>query len=122
MNQQIVKENANFRIEQDSQGILTATLDVPDKSMNVFNESVMQELNDLAGRIEADASIRAVIFRGGKESGFLAGADVSKIDTVRTREEAEGLSQAGQAVFARIERLKAPTFAAIHGQCLGGGL
>ena len=90
--------------------------------MNVFNEPVMQELNDLAGRIESDSSIRAVIFRGGKETGFLAGADVTRVETVQTPQEAEQLSQAGQAVFARIERLKTPTFAAIHGQCLGGGL
>ena len=122
MNQQKLKESSNFRIEQDPQGILTATLDIPEKSMNVFNESVMTELNDLAQRIENDSSVRAVIFRSGKESGFLAGADVSRVQTVQTRQEAEELSQAGQGVFARIERLKAPTFAVIHGQCLGGGL
>ena len=112
----------NFRIEHDARGVVTAWLDVPGRPVNVFDESVMQELFWLIERLEHASGIQAVIFRSAKESGFLAGADVSRIQTIASREEAETTSGLGQQIFDRLEKLPMPTVAVIHGPCLGGGL
>lgn len=112
----------NFRIERDERGVVTAWLDVPDRPVNVFDEAVMRELFWLIEQLEHEPGVRATIFRSAKASGFLAGADVSRIQTIATREEAETTSGLGQQVFDRLQHLPMPTVAVIHGPCLGGGL
>src|SRR2546423_13591511 len=41
---------------------------------------------------------------------------------VKVGEEAEQASYTGQKMHSRLERLRVPVVAAIHGACLGGGL
>ena len=43
----------NFTIETDSDGIALVTWDMPDKSMNVFTEEVMKELEAKAAEMAA---------------------------------------------------------------------
>lgn len=112
----------NFQVTCDERGIATITIDLPHQPHNVFNQSVIEELAQLADRLEKESDVRFVIFRSGKASGFLAGADVTRIQSIETREEAEAIIGLGQELFTRIERLPIPTLAAIHGPCLGGGL
>src|SRR5262249_19167047 len=66
--------------------------------------------------------IRAVVFRSGKESGFLAGADLRVLESLHSADEAEQICAAGQALFDRLVALRVPTIAVINGSCLGGGL
>ncbi len=112
----------NFRIETDDRGVATAILDVPDRGMNVFEPGVIEELESLVSKWEHAKDIKAIIFKSGKASGFLAGADINVIESIRTPEEADAIIARGQNLFTRIERLPMPTFAVIHGPCLGGGL
>lgn len=112
----------NFRVTQDSRGVVTVTLDVPDRPMNVFDESVIEELHYVVEYLEQDRSIRAAVFTSGKDSGFLAGADVNSIQALQSPQEAERISGIGQQLFNRIANLYYPTVAVIHGPCLGGGL
>jgi 3-hydroxyacyl-CoA dehydrogenase/enoyl-CoA hydratase/3-hydroxybutyryl-CoA epimerase len=112
----------NFLVETDPQGVVTVSLDVRDRPMNVFDWGVMNELERVVGYLEATNGIRLVVFRSHKESGFLAGADVHRIAKIDSPEEVRRLVTFGQTIFARIEKLAAPTVAAIHGPCLGGGL
>ena len=112
----------NFKFEKDSRGVFTATLDVPDRPVNIFDDNVIEELHRLVELIEQDSTVRLVVFRSGKKSGFLAGADVRRIQSLQTPKEAEHISEVGQKLFDRIEHLHVPTIAVIHGPCLGGGL
>src|SRR5262249_23661739 len=72
--------------------------------------------------LEKEAALPLLIVRTGKSSGFLAGADLAEFAAIRSSAEAEALSARGQAVFARLAKLPAPSIAVIHGPCLGGGL
>ncbi|MEL6106453.1 MAG: 3-hydroxyacyl-CoA dehydrogenase NAD-binding domain-containing protein [Planctomycetota bacterium] len=112
----------NFVLQWTDDDVLRVILDVPGKPMNILNQSVMTELDIIVRRLESDPGQCAVVtFESGKESGFLAGADVSVINDIDSPEVAEDLLVAGQRLFARIEALPIFTVAVIHGPCMGGG-
>jgi 3-hydroxyacyl-CoA dehydrogenase/enoyl-CoA hydratase/3-hydroxybutyryl-CoA epimerase len=112
----------HFTIEVDSQNVVTVSLCVAGRPMNVLDWSVMNELDQVVAELEQCKTARVVVFRSHKESGFLAGADVHGIAKITSPEEVRRLINFGQGLFNRIENLKAPTIAVIHGPCLGGGL
>ena len=113
----------NFRVETDERGVRTATLDVPDRPVNVFEDSVLIELNDIVTAARHEASqVKMLVFRSGKQSGFLAGADIHRLQQISNREEAEWILQQGQSLFNNIQQLPFPTLAVVHGACMGGGL
>ncbi|HEX4141459.1 MAG TPA: 3-hydroxyacyl-CoA dehydrogenase NAD-binding domain-containing protein [Candidatus Methylacidiphilales bacterium] len=87
---------------------------------NLFNPETLAELNAHLDDIEANGSLRGVVFISGKERLFHAGADLRGLEKM----DREGLChflEQGQNVFNRIAHLKIPSVAAIHGVCLGGG-
>ena len=112
----------NFDVHRDFHGVMTAILNVSDQTVNVVNESVMHDLDELLRGVEHDDAVTALVFRSGKESGFLAGADLKVIGSLSTSEGAEEICAAGQGLMQRLEDLRVPTVAIISGVCLGGGL
>lgn len=111
----------HFLVERDVHNVAVVTLDVQGSPVNIFADEVVQELNEVVNLLERETP-RAVVFRSSKPSGFLAGADVKRIQRIPTEEEARNVQEVGQQLFDRIEKLPCPTIAAIHGVCLGGGL
>lgn len=112
----------NFDVHRDFHGVLTAILNVSDQPVNVFNESVMHDLDELLRAIQDDQSVTALVFRSGKDSGFLAGADLKVISQLTSPEAAKEICRIGQGLMHRIETLRVPSVAIIAGVCLGGGL
>jgi 3-hydroxyacyl-CoA dehydrogenase/enoyl-CoA hydratase/carnithine racemase len=112
----------NFDFCIDERNIATITLDVPGRPVNILNEAVISELDAIVSEIENSDSVRLAIFQSGKESGFLAGADVNAIAEIGSATEAIQVIEIGQNLFQRIEWLTTPTIAIIHGPCMGGGL
>ncbi|MGH7201084.1 MAG: 3-hydroxyacyl-CoA dehydrogenase NAD-binding domain-containing protein, partial [Planctomycetaceae bacterium] len=94
----------NFRIERDERGVMTVWIDVVGRPVNVFDESVVIELDALVSALETDSDARAVVFRSGKPSGFFAGADVKTIAALESAEQVETICRRGQELFDRIER------------------
>lgn len=112
----------NFHVSRDPRGVTTISLDVPGRPLNVLNLDVMEELESIVHDLAADPKCRLALFRSEKESGFLAGADVTAIAEIESASQAISLIERGQSLFQRIEWLPFPTVAVIHGPCLGGGL
>lgn len=112
----------NFDVHRDFHGVLTAILNVADQSVNVFNESVMHDLDELLRAVQDDDSVKALVFRSGKDSGFLAGADLRVIGSLTTSDSAREICRIGQDLMQRIQTLRVPTVAIVRGVCLGGGL
>ncbi len=112
---------AAWKMERDADAIVWLTLDTPGVSANVLARGVMQELGRLLESL-AGSPPRGVVIRSGKPSGFIAGADVKEFTTLESAEQGFELARAGQLVLDRIEALRCPTVAAIHGFALGGGL
>lgn len=111
-----------FTVARDDRGVVSVSLDVPDRSMNVVDERVLDELTWIVNSLQTDSAAKVVVFRSGKSSGFLAGADVHEIAALHDEQLIAQTLQRGQDLFERIERIPAVTLAAIDGPCMGGGL
>ncbi len=122
----------NFTVETDSDGIALVTWDMPDRSMNVFTEEVMDELDRITDQIVADEAVKGVVITSGKEA-FSGGADLTmlqKMLKVFQQEEARDheaaikmlFEGAGRMswLFRKIETCGKPWVSAINGTCMGG--
>jgi 3-hydroxyacyl-CoA dehydrogenase/enoyl-CoA hydratase/3-hydroxybutyryl-CoA epimerase len=112
---------AHWRLETDADGVAWLTLDQQGASANTLGSAVMRELNDRLADVET-ARPKALVIRSAKDSGFIAGADITEFTGLTDLEQAYRLVRTGQQVFDRIEALPMPTVAAIQGFALGGGL
>lgn len=111
-----------FEIDRERIGWLT--FDQPDAPVNVLSSTTLHALDQLLSELESRISngqIFSLVIVSGKADSFIAGADVREIATVRTAAEAQKASTEGHRIFRRVERLRVPTIAAVHGVCLGGG-
>jgi 3-hydroxyacyl-CoA dehydrogenase/enoyl-CoA hydratase/3-hydroxybutyryl-CoA epimerase len=109
-------------VESDRDGSVFLKLDVPDKSMNVFDKQVLFDVDVALDHVLAERNVPILIIRSGKSSGFVAGADITSFTSIRTSAEAEEMSATGQKLFTKLARMPMPTVAMISGPCLGGGL
>ncbi|MCA9074748.1 MAG: enoyl-CoA hydratase/isomerase family protein [Planctomycetaceae bacterium] len=112
----------NLQVDRDDRGVWTICLDLAGKQVNTFNEPILRDLMAALDQIEQDDSAKLLVIRSAKEIGFVVGADVNQIEKLETTEQADFALKSGQDLFQRIEDLKIPTVAAVHGNCLGGGL
>jgi 3-hydroxyacyl-CoA dehydrogenase / enoyl-CoA hydratase / 3-hydroxybutyryl-CoA epimerase len=103
-------------------GIAVVTIDLPGEPVNKVTASLRGEFATMFAHLETDSGIRGIVLASGKSDTWLAGADIDEFLTLHTAVDAEALSRGGQALLARLESLKVPVVAAIHGACLGGGL
>lgn len=117
------------QLQVDEQGIAWLTLDKPGSSANTLSGAVLTELMGLlsslaAGRPPggADRTVRGLVIRSAKASGFIAGADIREFTGFSSAADALAHIELGQRVCAQLEALPIPTVAAIHGFALGGGL
>ncbi|MDH3389091.1 MAG: crotonase, partial [Gammaproteobacteria bacterium] len=94
----------------DEDGILWLTLDKKNTDTNVLSVSVLEQLDSLLDEINGSLP-KAVIFRSGKERGFIAGADVKEFLDVTSTQEALIMIKRGQKLFSRIEGLRCPSVA-----------
>jgi 3-hydroxyacyl-CoA dehydrogenase / enoyl-CoA hydratase / 3-hydroxybutyryl-CoA epimerase len=119
---QLNRNYVNFKVHRDDRAVVTVLLDAPGRSFNVLDQSLLTELQDLVSLLQDDPNAKLVVFRSGKRSGFLAGADLQQISQLHTEDEIQGALQIGQRLFDSIAALPIPSLAVIHGACLGGGL
>ena len=109
------------KYDKDANGVVTLTLDMPGRSMNVLNEELLTPFQDALGKIEGDASITGVIVTSGKKE-FLAGADIDKVYKMTDPAEAFEMAEQFKALMRRLEKCGRPVVAALNGTALGGGL
>ena len=110
-----------WSLTTDAEGIASLTLDRPGSSANSLNKAVLLELDATLAKLEIDRP-SGLIIRSGKNSGFIAGADIREFTTFTSAAEAFDHIRIGQRIFDRLASLPCPTVAAIAGFALGGGL
>ena len=103
-------------------GIAILTFDLPGEPVNKFNRQVKDEFISLFDRLERDDSVKAAVLISGKKDVWVAGADIEEFVELEGAADAERMSRDGQLMLDKLERLRKPVVAAIHGACLGGGL
>ncbi|MCP4320183.1 MAG: 3-hydroxyacyl-CoA dehydrogenase [Hyphomicrobiales bacterium] len=122
----------NFTLETDADGIALVTWDMPEKSMNVFTEEVMSELDAIVDAIVADDGIKGAVVTSGK-STFSGGADLTMLKSMFERiheEKANNPEGAAKILFEQVGRMTGlfrkletcgkPWVSAINGVCMGG--
>jgi 3-hydroxyacyl-CoA dehydrogenase/enoyl-CoA hydratase/3-hydroxybutyryl-CoA epimerase len=111
----------HWRSEVDQQGICWLTLDRADAKANTLSSAVLEELAAELDAIERSGA-RGLVFKSGKTTGFILGADVKEFGRLRDASEGAATAGRGQSLMNRIAGLEVPTVAAIDGHALGGGL
>lgn len=117
-----VENQKAFTLDIHENGIAVVTIDVPGETMNTLKATFADEVTALLESIKSNHELKGVVFISGKESSFIAGADIRMINDCRSAADAESLARQGQALFDELEALTIPVIAAIHGPALGGGL
>lgn len=116
-----MSEGAPLR-EHAAAGVLTLTLDRPDKR-NALSGAMVEALHAALERTELDADVRVVVVRGaGKD--FCAGADLDELLASADRSPADNEASALRlgAALTRIRALPKPVVAVVQGRALAGGL
>ncbi len=123
----------NFRFETDSDGIATATWDMPGRSMNVITPELMAEIDQIIDTVASTEAIKGCVITSGKEA-FSGGADLTMLQGLRdlyirlTKEKGEPVAMQSffdesrklSLLYRKLETCGKPFAAAIHGVCLGG--
>lgn len=99
-------------------GIAEVVLNNP-KAMNSLTESDLQELSE-AYTEAADRDVRALLLRG-EGRGFSAGRNIRGLNPADD-DATDYLANKVTPVLRQMSTFAAPTFAAVHGVCLGVGL
>jgi 3-hydroxyacyl-CoA dehydrogenase / enoyl-CoA hydratase / 3-hydroxybutyryl-CoA epimerase len=105
------------------QGLAYVCMDVHGERVNTLSSPVIDRFEEIFAVLEQDKTIEGVIIYSGKDDNFIAGFDIEELQ--RFEGDPVGLAALvarGQKLMTRMENLRVPIVAAIHGTCLGGGL
>jgi 3-hydroxyacyl-CoA dehydrogenase/enoyl-CoA hydratase/3-hydroxybutyryl-CoA epimerase len=111
----------HFKLTRDTDGVAWLLFDRDGASANTLSAEVLSEFDTVLTTLENERPTGLVI-RSAKTSGFIAGADVNEFRGATDPAAVETQIARAHAVIDRLEAVKFPTLAVIHGFCLGGGL
>lgn len=111
---------AQIRFET-SDSIATVVLDRAEK-LNALTPDMIEQLAQIAERIDADPHVRCAILTGAGEKAFCVGADINAWAALEPLDMWRRWVRRGHQVFELWARLRVPVIAAINGHALGGGL
>jgi 3-hydroxyacyl-CoA dehydrogenase/enoyl-CoA hydratase/3-hydroxybutyryl-CoA epimerase len=111
----------NFKLTRDADGVAWLLFDREGTSANTLSADLIEELDKVLAELESQRPTGLVI-RSAKRSGFIAGADVNAFRGATDVAAVETEIGRAHVVIDRLEGLRVPSVAVIHGFCLGGGL
>lgn len=117
----------NTMIERTDDGdIAVLSINLPDRSMNVFTDGLVEALRAAIDDAAEDAGVTGIVITSGKDNGFVAGADLNTVlrwcdSDLPAPELLAEISKLGDT-FRAVETCGKPVAAACNGLALGGGL
>ena len=119
-----------FRIEDARDGLIHLVFDAPGRTMNVFSNAAIRELNIFADWLK-NADVSGVVIRSGKDNAFCAGADLGELgvayDMIVAARREDRFDISFNHFFPlshgirKLETAGKPVAVAIAGLALGGG-
>lgn len=104
--------------------LITLDNDRDYKRPNTLGPNSLAELGEQLGQLASRAAAKEIdaVAVTGKRFCFAAGADLSLVNALTEREQAQKLAELGHGVLSRFASLGVPSFAFVNGLALGGGL
>ena len=99
-------ETRNWRFSLDFEGVGWLTIDTPEAPVNTLSRETIVELETLVSRFEdliASGELTGIVMLSGKDSGFIAGADISEFDEMAEPALLTDALKRTHALFERIE-------------------
>ena len=90
-------------------------------TLNALDVPTLLELEAAFGALEADESVRVIVFTGAGERAFVAGGDIADLDSRQGLAHYLEFAEVIHRVFRLIETSDKPTIGAVNGWALGGG-
>ena len=110
----------NLLLIDTAAGIRTIRINRPDK-LNALNADTLDALDAAFAAADHDPEVRVVVLTGAGPKVFVAGADISEMNTL-TPVQGRDFSLRGTRMMRRVEKLSKPVIAMVNGFALGGGL
>ena len=111
---------ASVRIDDS---IAFVGIDVVGKSVNTLSTPMIERFEEILETVIVDENVRGVVIHSEKPDNFVAGFDIEELQGYYDDPDAlRELVARGHALMEKFTSLDLPVVAAIHGQCLGGGL
>ena len=125
ISQLVQKTSRQVYVEMHSghTGLAVLTLNRPE-AKNALGRQMLSELQECLSELERsilEAESRVVIVKSAADRVFCAGADLKERRTMSQGETSRFVSSL-RSTFSQLEKLQAPTIAALDGAALGGGL
>jgi enoyl-CoA hydratase len=108
-----------IRFEVEGQ-VATITFNRPE-AMNAMTWNMYDRLVAYCDELDQRDDIRVAILKGAGDRAFVAGTDISQFQAFRDPQDAIDYERRTGEVTDRLERVRKPTIALIHGVCVGGG-
>ncbi|MTI16058.1 crotonase/enoyl-CoA hydratase family protein [Rhodobacteraceae bacterium RKSG542] len=111
-----------IQVERSANGITTITLNRPEKH-NAMNALMMDELCNAAETLDQDDKTRVVILAASGET-FCAGGDLRWMQAQAEEDRNGKMKEASRlaGMLKRLDAMKKPLIARVHGNAFGGGI
>jgi enoyl-CoA hydratase/carnithine racemase len=100
--------------------IATITFNRPE-AMNAMTWNMYDRLVKYCEEIDQNDDIRVAILKGAGDRAFVSGTDIGQFRAFKDPQDAIDYERRTGEVSGRLERVRKPTIAMIHGVCVGGG-
>src|SRR6266704_3164692 len=111
----------HWKLQTDRDNIVWLSFDKEGSSANILSAEVMTELDRILDELRAQTP-RGLVVRSGKDSGFIAGADIEEFTKLKDADDAMRLVKRGWDLYNKLEALPFATLALVDGFCMGGGV
>ena len=94
----------------------------PDRR-NALSLDMWQAMPVILDQFDHDPEIRVIVLKGAGDKAFISGADISQFEKQRSSAATVAeYDKIAEAATLRLQELRKPTIAMIHGFCIGGGV
>src|SRR3546814_884783 len=98
----------HWQAESRGDVVVVVTIDRDGQAVNALSQDLLIELDTLLERLAIDPP-KAVVFRSGKASGFVAGADIREFQEFDARGTVKDALFRGQQTLQKLAELPCPT-------------
>ncbi|MEX1171083.1 MAG: 3-hydroxyacyl-CoA dehydrogenase NAD-binding domain-containing protein [Chloroflexota bacterium] len=106
----------------DRDRVAVLSIDHPDRSLNVVDESVLADLRRHVDAILTDDGVDAIVLTSAKSGSFGSGADLAWLPELAARDDAESFLAGVHELMVALMASPKPMVTAVNGAAFGGAL